>query len=437
MKRSALWARVAYVLVIGFATLAEPSLSTAGALSRLGQALAPTVAGRDFVDALRNVVLFVGWGAVWTITSRPGRAWPTILRATLAGLAVSLGAEAFQLFSTERAPSILDVLTNTAGAFCGALTTVVLVVVLRARRARKSYVGIPMMLFAAGYGFAAFAEAWSPLFRQDRIPGLWGDPLSRLQVALHNVVGPGVIGFGALDVLLFIPAGALAVAALAESGVSYPMAAGLASLAGIAFCGLAELGHGASGSWIAVAPMTAHMAGVVLGAWLAVPLIPAYTRHVRGAERPLVLLIVYAFVLALWYLRPFSIELDATSIGARVRASNFVPLLAYRERVDVFTAVDAVVPAFQLVPVGGLLAVWPFRRRGVWSGIAPGALIVTVFEALQIIVAGRYFDITDALIATAALGLGFAVVRRAGYRPYGELASVVSSDGRAAGQATT
>jgi VanZ family protein len=428
MKRSTLWARLAYISVIGFATLAEPTLSTAGALGRLENALAPAVRGQDLVDAVRNIVLFVGWGAVWTITSSPGgRAWPTILRATTAGLAASLGAEAFQLFSPSRAPSILDVFTNTSGAFCGALVTVVLVLVLRSWRGRKSYVGIPMLLFAAGYGFAAFAEAWSPLFRQDRIPGLWGDPLSRLQAALQNVAGPGEIPFGSLDVLLFIPAGVFAVAALAESGYSYRVSAGIAGLAGILLAGLAEVSHGAAGSWIAIGPMVAHMAGIVIGSLLAMPLIPAFTRHVRGAERPLILLLVYAFVLAFWYLRPFSIELDAAAIGAKVHARNFVPLLAYRERVDVFSAVDALVPAFQLVPVGGLLAVWPVRRQGVWSGIAPGVLVVTLFEALQIIVAGRYFDITDALIGAAALGLGFAIVRRAGYRPYGELASVVSS----------
>jgi VanZ like family len=244
-------------------------------------------------------------------------------------------------------------------------------------------------------------------------------------VALQNIAGPGDIPFHALDIVLFMPAGAFAVAALAESGYSYRASAGLACLAGILLAGLAEVGHGAAGSWIAWAPMTAHMAGIVIGSLLAVPLVPAFARTVRGAERPLVLLVIYAFVLAFWYLRPFSIELDPAAIGERVHAGNFVPLLAYRERVDVFSAVDALVPAFQLIPAGGLLAVWPVRRQGFWSGIVPGALVVTVFEALQIIVAGRYFDITDALIGTAALALGFAIVRRAGYRPYGELASVV------------
>ena len=80
MRRGAYpWARAAYVGLLVLALLSpfefhwEPSL-----LSReLSGALDPSLSPGDAVDAVRNLVLFAGWGLLWVATARePGpRNW--------------------------------------------------------------------------------------------------------------------------------------------------------------------------------------------------------------------------------------------------------------------------------------------------------------------------------------------------------------------------
>jgi glycopeptide antibiotics resistance protein len=67
-------------------------------------------------DLLLNMMLFVPFGY-----SFAGRQEPfAILRATGIAVAVSVSAEALQLFSTERFPSGTDVTAAAAGALAGA-----------------------------------------------------------------------------------------------------------------------------------------------------------------------------------------------------------------------------------------------------------------------------------------------------------------------------
>ncbi|MGH7507132.1 MAG: VanZ family protein, partial [Longimicrobiales bacterium] len=92
-----------------------------------------------------------------------------------------------------------------------------------------------------------------------------------------------------------------------------------------------------------------------------------------------------------------------------------------RERFDLHTAADAAIPALLFLPVGALLAAWPLRRSGMLRGLLPAVALAIVAESLQIVMAGRTFDITDVLIAASALAVGWVLTRRAGYRAYGEL----------------
>jgi VanZ family protein len=420
MKRAWL-ARIAYIVVIALATIAEPTLPAASPIvsERLGQAFSPdAVTGRDAVDALRNLLLFAGWGAVWTLTAPAGRGWPIVARATGTGLLISAVVEGLQLAAPMRTPSALDVVTNTAGAFAGAFGVAALVLFLRAGRGRRSYFGMPMMLFAVGYGGAVLFEAFSPIFRQERLPGTWGPPFERLGIALQNITPWSLASFPSLDVLLFAPAGAFLVLALAEAGTAYVRAAIITTVAGAAVMAIAEIARGAIGFPIEVGPITAHVLGIALGAFGAARLTPWFTRNLRGGARPLALFWLYALVLMLWSLRPFWLE-SVALIADKLPVERFIPLMAYRERIDVFSAADVMIPTLQLVPLGALLAVWPLRRHGVAKGLLPAIIVVTALETAQIFIAGRFFDITDLLIAAAALGIGHVSVRRAGYGVYG------------------
>lgn len=420
----------AYVVVVLLATqlpfVPDPVPGSLG--ERLARAWNPTVSGRDAVDALRNLVLFAGWGLVWVMT-RPARVRRTgeaptydapaaVVGALLTGLALSVAVELFQLFSAQRTASILDVATNSAGAFAGAVGLVGLERFARARRGKPSYVGIPALLLALGYGAAVVLESFSPLMRQERIPGLWGSAGERLGAALErSALGASELGF--LDLFLFAPAGILAVLAMAELGVKRSVAAMIATVLALPAFILAEIAHGAMGLPILWAPPLAHTAAVFVGAVVCAWSLPSLTKALRGRYRPLFLYTLYALLLPMWSWRPFS-PAPLALIREKLGSLGLIPLAAYRERMDVFTAVDVMIPVFILVPVGALLAVWPLRQRGALSGILPGLWAAAFLEAMQILFAERYFDITDVLIQAAALLVGWWVARLAGYAPYGE-----------------
>jgi glycopeptide antibiotics resistance protein len=85
-----------------------------------------------------------------------------------------------------------------------------------------------------------------------------------------------------------------------------------------------------------------------------------------------------------------------------------------------FSVVDVMVAFFLFLPLGALLAVWPIRLRGSLRGFLPALYFAGAVELSQTMVLGRTVDITDFLVQAAGVGIGWAIVRRAGFRPYGE-----------------
>jgi hypothetical protein len=213
----------------------------------------------------------------------------------------------------------------------------------------------------------------------------------------------------------------IAVAALGEFNMAYRSAALLVAGIGAFASVAAELVRAMAGFPLDASAALLHALALAAGAGLALWGLPRFTRAVHGAERPLVLTVLYVMLLALWSLRPFYPELDVDRIGAKLALERFIPLQSYRQRVDAFSAADAMIPALLLLPLGALLAVWPVRRTGPLSAFWPAFGMVALLEVGQIFVAGRYFDITDLLIAFASLGLGWSAARRAGYAPYGQM----------------
>jgi glycopeptide antibiotics resistance protein len=425
--------RLAYLGVLLLATLPPPvlDLSREGLATRWSGAFDLTFTGSDVVDAVRNVLLFAGWGAVWAATASRTTARTAFLRtvvaATAVGAAISLSIEMIQLLSPYRDTTIWDFLTNTAGSALGAAVFLALIRSLDRGRGSRSYVGLPAFVFAAGYGAAVLLEAVIPLLGQGSIPGYGGGPLARAARALEHFSWRTLGDLPWLQFLLFPPAGVFAVAALAERGMSRRAARNRVILVLPALFVLVEIVGGIAGQPISAGATLVHVVAVAAGAWLADRYLPAFTQAFRGRVRPAIVLVAYFALLGVWSLRPFTLVTSFDALGASLSAEQFRPLVAHAVRFDLFSALDIARQFALLVPVGALLAVWPVRLRGALAGPLPGIYAAVLLEAGQILVDGRLFDTTDALVGVAAVLLGWFVVRRAGLEPWGELLPPVTS----------
>jgi VanZ family protein len=414
-------ARAAYVAVILLATLTDLELSGdfAGAGWRLMRAFDPSVGWKDAVDGLRNVVLFAGLGAVWAATSAAGRPRAEILRATLVGCTLSALAEGLQVFSPVRVASILDLVTNTFGAFAGAYALVLLLEAVGRARDAPSFLGVPAFLAAGAYALGVLSEAATPLFRDVQLQWIEGGPPMWMREVLTAVPPPAWAQVPLTDALLFAPAGFLVVLALSERGRGtarvWPWVAGVGAVSMVA----TELAHGLLRLPILWAAAAAHAVAVALGAWVAHRWLAPLGRALQGPARARVSLLVYGIFLAVWGWRPFRPETSLRAIADQFTAEHLVPLRALAAREDIFSAMDVAQQFALYLPLGCVLAVWPLRRTGPWSQLWPAVYLAAAIELGHVVIADRFFDVTNALVAWAGLAIGWVLVRRAGFQPQG------------------
>lgn len=416
-------ARLAYLVVLLIATLSDVVLDPewAHALGRLGDALDPTIRPSDAVDGARNLLLFAGWGLVWLLTSPVGHVAVATAGATVTGAAISLSVEVVQLFSVTRTASVLDLATNTGGALLGALVVAGVQGLVAGRRPARSYLGLPTVAFAAPYATVVLGEALVPLFRQTPVPGGFGGPVSRTVASMAAFEWSSVLQWPWLDLPLFLPAGVLVVAALAENGVPYRRAAAWTTTGGVLTMATVELAHGVLGLQIVIGAGLLHAVAIALGAVLAIRLVPPFTRRWRGGERAGVVAAAYVVVVLLWILRPYVPETDPAALVEELSSGWWRPLAFLASRLDVYSVMDVVTSFFLYLPIGALLAVWPLRRRGLLRGPLPALYLAAVAEGLQLLVAARTLDITDMLVNGAGVLVGWRLMRRAGFPVRGSM----------------
>lgn len=415
-------ARLAYLAILLLATLTEAGAPSGGVGERIQAFFRVSFSPRNLVDAVRNVALFTGWGLVWMATAAPGGAAREIRNAVLTGLGVSLTVETIQLFFSTRTPSVMDVTTNTLGAFLGAFLLVRMVQLTAAGQGKRSFVGIPAALFALSYSVVAFGEAFLPLLRQNRFPN-FGSAFERFQVALSQFSWSSMGTLPAEEFLLFAPVGALAVAALNELGLNYKKAAVASSVAGGGLVVLAEVIHGFLPMPIIAGAALVHAVAIAAGAVAAATFLPKLTRALRGANRPRAIYLFYGFTLLLWALRPYAPERSLGGMLEKLAAPWWLPLAFARERMDLFTVFDVIGGFFLYLPLGALLAVWPLKKVGPLRGVVPALAFLVATEFMQLAVLGRTLSVDDMLVATAGVLVGWVLVRRAGFKPYGAVLS--------------
>ena len=222
------------------------------------------------------------------------------------------------------------------------------------------------------------------------------------------------------DLILFLPVGTLAVAAVAEGRSRYRSAAVQVSVGAVVLFSLAEIGHGALGMEIFLGAVLVHVMAVSAGAALGARWLPRFTTRLRGVSRPRLVTASYGLWITTWALRPYSPEMSWTRVVGKLSGDWWIPLRFLGSRMDMFSVADVVVGFFLLLPLGAVLAVWPLRLTGPLRGFLPALYLSAALELAQLFLAGRTLDITDFLIQASGAAVGWIVVSRAGYRTYGE-----------------
>jgi glycopeptide antibiotics resistance protein len=415
-------ARAAYVAVVLLATLTDLHFSgdLHAAAHRLVRALEPSLGWHDAVDGLRNAALFAGLGAIWVVTSLGASTRAELRGAALVGFALSATVEGLQVFSPTRTASIVDLASNTAGALVGAAVIALTIDALRRSRGARSFLGIPGSAVAMAYGLAVLCEALTPLFRNELLPWMEGGPLASLRYALWASTQLSLGAIPLSDLLLYAPVGALAVLALSERGKPvgnrWPVIAAWLGVLAVA----AEIAHGLIRLPIHWEAAATHVVALAAGAWAARRGIGPLSQALRGPVRARAALATYAALLVVWGWRPFVPGTSARALASQFDAIHLVPLLALASRVDVFSAVHVAQQFLLYAPLGALLAVWPLRSSGRWAHLWPALWLTLAIEAGHIVLADRFLDVTNALIGAAGLAVGWVVVRRAGFEPYGD-----------------
>jgi glycopeptide antibiotics resistance protein len=419
-RQRVLAARGAYLVVVLVATLSNLAFSwdLAAAAERLRRAFELSLGWRDAIDGLRNVTLFAGLGGVWVVSAPAGNIRAEVIRATIVGLAISITVEGLQCFSPVRTASIVDLATNAFGAFAGAGAVAVLIGEVRRAKGARSYLGVPAFLLAGAYGVATLCEALTPLFHSEPL-SVDGGPLARWHVMVRAALPLSFSEVRWLDVALFAPAGFLAVMFVAERVREGRRAWPAVALVGAVLTVAAHAAHGMFGLPIRWEAAATDAVGLASGAWAGDRWLAGLTQALRGPSRARAALTAYAGLLVLWGWRPLLPETRGSAILEQFTADHLVPLRALAGRVDVFSAVHIAQQFFLYFPLGAILAVWPLQSTGRWSNLWPAVYLAFAIEAGHVLIAGRFLDDTNALVACAGLAIGWIVVRRSGFIPYG------------------
>lgn len=437
--RALAWAlRIGAVAMVALATMTglDASPDRAAVAARLARALHPGFHARDVLDAMRNIALLAGVGVVWIATARAtasgGRLRREVAIAGVVGLVLGLMAETAQLFSPTRTSSILDVLTNGLGALLGA-ALVANVIAYGARdawrrtrhRTRPLWLPrtghAPLLYVAVPYTAACWLEAFSPFGRPDRVPDAWGGPGHRWLAALpyareHLMTLPA-----ASDVLLFVPAGVLLTLWGMERGVPRWVAASVVA-AGLAISwAAAELLRGITGGDMLVWAVAVHALASALGALLAA----FWTQRVETTARvpsrhssSRYALPAFAALLLIWSWRPFVLVSSGQAVRDALTPQAFTPMTLFTEMMTVHSVADVGVSALLFAPLGAWLAARtpPSATAGGLRALWPGFVVALLAEGGQVFIAGRTFDITDALVECVGVLVGAVIWRAADAR---------------------
>lgn len=414
-ERHAAPLRIAYLVCIALATLVGLGFdaTTSAVLERLQRALVPPLHFRDVVDGARNIALFFGWGATYVLTAPTPTARTHVVRATLLGFLASLTVESAQLFSLYRQASLVDVWTNTVGSLLGAL--MLLVVERRAISAmrRGTMIGVPGWLPAGAVLLTALGLAFAPSGRAARVVSWAGSPFDRARLVAATAADPLPWSTLAIDVAVWLTVGLTVAVATGDAAGRIRQRQLVAwCIIAPALLASAHLGRAMVGLQREAMAWQVQAASLLVGLTLGLAFVPRWRAAVTARSRRALQLAALAAALGLlmsWWPASW-----VASSGRAVRPglAQLVPMLSLFQRDDM----SSVFLVLQKAGLGAALGACLAARRRVGRPV-PGILAAVAFAALlevgQLVVPGRFPDVTDILITASAACLMLTLVERA------------------------
>lgn len=413
-QRHALAVRAAYLLCIVLATLLPLSVDPllAHAFRRLIRAVVPVLRVQDVIDGARNIALFFGWGAIYALTARVPLTRRDVGHATFIGMLASLSVETAQLFAPTRYASLLDVLTNTLGSLFGALTLWLVERRARSDVRRGTMIGVPGWLPAGAVLMVAFGLTFAPPNRAGLVLSWAGSPWGRLQAVRS------------LDPLM-VPASALIIDGLTWLTVGLTVAVAISDRTGMirrrqllawlvlapGLLVLAHLGRGMVGLQREQITAPLQVACLALGLLTGLLAVPAWRRRftartVRAGHVGVLIMLLSAAI-------AWTPQLHGADPGrSRLTWSQFIPMMSLLQRQDLESVFLVLQRAGLGAALGACLAAR--RRLGVpYPRLRAVVGFAAALEAGQLLVPGRYADITDVMITSAGAILVATLVERA------------------------
>jgi glycopeptide antibiotics resistance protein len=350
----------------------------------------------SITDTVQNVLLFLPFGVFGVLAIGDRVRWAVTRIAIVTGLAalLSVSIETLQLFITDRTTSVSDAVTNTVGAFGGALVAHAAVHVGRRAIHRLRALGLsevpsfyPMMIASIVLCLAA----WEPFDVTLDVGSLIGKVHALRahpwQFDILSDEGVEIVRYA-----LFVLAGS---SWLRQLGAR--RAAGVAALAGIGAAFMLE-----ASQWVIASRMPGledamvHAGGAVVGAAL-------FQWAPRGRPPAFWFAILAAATwigAALQMLTPFT-------VAAVHHPFNWMPFYNYYERTSFETISHTIELMLFYIPLGFWLPM-VFRTRWQVYAVAFGASLAIAFplEYMQGWIVGRYPDVTDVAVATLGALLG-------------------------------
>jgi VanZ family protein len=346
-------------------------------------------------DTVQNVLLFLPFGLLGflTLQARLRSAFLALVVTTMVGGLLGSGVEALQLFTVDRLSSLSDVMTNTTGAFVGALAAYVLQGVITrgaAEIAARGWNRAPAFQPALVAAVLVVISAWEPFDFTLDVSTVVG----KVHALGDNPWQGGLSGDDLATVTRFAIAGLAAVVWLRSLRVHRPLVTGLLFGAVTALA--------LEGSQLFVASRmpsgedaVVHIVAVVCGA-----LIGAGWPYGLSAGVWCTLLAVVTYASVAWLtLFPFRMAPSYRTLG-------LFPFFSYYVHTTSETLSHVLELGLAYFPLGyGIGMIVDRPRRWAWA-IGATLIVAAPLEYMQGWLEGRYPDVTDVGMAVAGASLG-------------------------------